>query len=84
MNKKRSQNLASGSSITGRRPLLICLAVVVALVLPDLFMHKHTYFHAYEAWPGFFVLLGLAAVVVLAGIARLVSRLLRRDEDYYG
>ena len=67
-----------------KRTLLIVVIVTVGLALPDLFVHKHVYFHDYEALPGFFALLGLAAAVLMMVVARLVAALLRRDENYYG
>ncbi|WP_305044979.1 hypothetical protein [Geoalkalibacter sp.] len=83
MSKKTTSKAGGAAVYSGRMPLIIGLAVLVALALPDLFLHKHTYFFAYEAWPGFFALLGAIAVAVLAGVARLIGALVRRGEDYY-
>ncbi|WP_305042177.1 hypothetical protein [Geoalkalibacter sp.] len=84
MSKKPTSKSAGAAAYSGRMPLIVGLAVLVVTALPDLFLHKHTYFHAYEAWPGFFALLGLGAVAVLVGLARLIGALVRRGEDYYG
>lgn len=84
MSKKPTPTTGAAAAYSGRKPLLLGLAALFALALPDLFLHKHTYFYAYEAWPGFFALLGLGAVAVLVGIARLIEALVRRGEDYYG
>lgn len=84
MNKKKKPTVAPASPAAEKRLLLVCVGLLVALALPDLFLHKHTYFYSYEALPGFFALLGLLAIGVLAGVALLIGALLRRGEDYYG
>lgn len=57
--------------------------VLVLLVLPDFFLHKHTYFSAVEAWPGFFALFGFISCVVIILVSKLLGYLLKRKEDYY-
>lgn len=85
MSKKKKPTVSPAAGPAAeRRLLLVCVALLVALALPDLFLHKHTYFYSYEALPGFFALLGLLAIGVLAGVALLIGALLRRGEDYYG
>lgn len=57
--------------------------VLVLLVLPDLFMHKHSYFYEVEAWPGYYALLGFVSCVVIIVVSKLLGYLLKRKEDYY-
>lgn len=83
MSKNSTPKTGGAAAGGGRRPLIFGLAVLLGLALPDLFLHKQTYFHAHEAWPGFYALLGFLAVVVSAASARLLGALVRRGEDYY-
>jgi hypothetical protein len=59
------------------------LAVLCALALAaDFFYAKHPHF-AVERWPAFYALYGFVGSVLLVLTAKLLRRLLRRDEDYY-
>ena len=59
------------------------LAVLGALALAaDFFFSKHPHF-AVERWPAFYALYGFVGSVLLVLAAKLLRRLLRRDEDYY-
>ena len=84
MSKKKKPTVAPARPFAAKSALLVCFGILVVLALPDLFLSKHTYFYSYEAFPGFFALLGLLGVGILAGIAQLIGALLRRGEDYYG
>ena len=57
---------------------IVCAALVVA----DLFYHKHTHF-GWEGWFGFFGFFGFISffLIVLSGWP--LRRLLMRKEDYY-
>ncbi len=57
--------------------------VLVLLVLPDLFIHKHTLFSSVEGWPGFYALFGFIACVAIILISKLLGYWLKRPEDYY-
>jgi hypothetical protein len=69
--------------LAGKRSRWIFLGVLVLIVLPDLFLAKKGYFHAFEGWPGFFALFGLAACLVLFLVGKGLEPLLKRKEDYY-
>lgn len=56
--------------------------VCAALLLADLFYHKHSYF-AFEHWFGFYAGFGFIAYVAIVMAAKLLRRVLRRSEDYY-
>ncbi|MHB8057767.1 MAG: hypothetical protein ACYDHC_07720 [Desulfuromonadaceae bacterium] len=57
--------------------------VLVLLVLPDLFVHKHTLFYSIEAWPGFYALFGFVSCVAIILISKLLGYVLKRSENYY-
>jgi hypothetical protein len=57
--------------------------VLILLVLPDLFIHKHTLFSSVEGWPGFYALFGFIACVAIILISKLLGYWLKRPEDYY-
>lgn len=58
------------------------VVVCGALLLADLFYHKHVHF-PWEEWFGIYAVFGFAAFffIVLAG--KHLRKLLMRDEDYY-
>ena len=53
-----------------------------ALLLADLFYHKHTHF-AFEGWFGFFAWFGFIAYVGIVLSAKRLRRLVKRHENYY-
>ena len=57
--------------------------VLVLLVLPDFFLHKHTLFSSVEAWPGFYAFFGFVACVAIILISKLLGFALKKSEDYY-
>jgi hypothetical protein len=66
------------------RKVRMAFYVILALtVLPDFFLHKHSYFYGIEAWPGFFAIFGFTACVVIILISKLFGFLLKRKENYY-
>ena len=67
-----------------KRLLYGFFGVLVLLVAVEPFVHKHAYF-PWEEWPGFYVIFGFAASVLLVLIAKYILRpLVKRNEDYYG
>jgi len=57
--------------------------VLVLLVLPDFFMHKHTLFSPAEGWPGFYAFFGFVSCVVIILVSKLFGLVLKVKEDYY-
>ena len=57
-------------------------AVCALLLLVDGFYHKHTHF-GFEGWFGFYAFYGFAAYMLIVNSARLLRRLIKRDEHYY-
>ncbi len=63
--------------------LIMGLVVVcVALVVADLFYHKHGHY-GFETWIGFHAAYGFLAYVLLIHVAKIFRMLVKRDEDYY-
>lgn len=57
--------------------------LLVLLVLPDFFVHKHTLFSSIEAVPGFYALFGFISCVAIILISKLLGFALKKDENYY-
>lgn len=53
-----------------------------ALLLTDLFFHRHTT-HPWESLWGFYALFGFVACVLLVLIAKVMRLFMMRGEDYY-
>ncbi|MCS5635098.1 MAG: hypothetical protein NZ990_01160 [Myxococcota bacterium] len=59
------------------------LAVICALlVVADFFYEKHGHY-SWENFPGFYAFFGFVSCVGLVLAAKLLRRILKRDEDYY-
>ena len=56
--------------------------VGIALLVTELFLHKHEVF-GFAAWFGFYAGFGFVACVTLVLTAKALRRILRRPEDYY-
>ena len=56
---------------------------LLALLVIDLFIPKHGHF-PWEGAPEFFAVYGFISCVSLIFIAKLLRKIVRRDEDYYG
>ena len=56
------------------------LGVITLLV--DFFFHRHTY-HSWEHLWGFYGIFGALSIVVLVQLAKVLRKLVMRDEDYY-
>ncbi len=66
-----------------KKLLTIFFAILVVLLVLDLFIHKHAYF-PWEDWPEFYAMYGFVACVCLVLVAKYVLRpLVKREEDYY-
>jgi len=57
---------------------VICALLVVA----DFIVHRHIY-HDWENIPAFYAVYGFIGCVVLVLIAKLMRKVLMREEDYY-
>ncbi len=57
------------------------IALLVLLII-DLFIHKHAGF-PWEGAPEFYAVYGFIACVSLIFIAKLLRKIVRRNEDYY-
>ncbi|MEJ2056352.1 MAG: hypothetical protein P8X39_00765 [Desulfofustis sp.] len=64
------------------RFLIFFYGCLVLLLVIDPFIHKHAEF-PWEDAPGFFAAYGFVSCVLLIFVARLLRRLVKRDEDYY-
>ncbi|MCW8109520.1 hypothetical protein OPS25_13500 [Alteromonas ponticola] len=54
----------------------------VVLFILDFFVHRHIYVY-FESVPTFYALYGFVACVVLVLIAKLMRKVLMRNEDYF-
>lgn len=61
----------------------VLYAACALLLGADLLLHKHAHF-AFENWFGFYAFFGFTAYCAIVLSAKLLRRLLRRDENYYG
>ena len=57
-------------------------AVLIVLLIVDLFVHKHPHF-PWEHAPDFSAAYGFISCVVLVLVARVLRRIVMRKEDYY-
>jgi len=57
--------------------------VLILLVIPDFFIHKHSLFSPVEAWPGFYAFVGFVSCVVIILVSKLLGFVLKQKEDYY-
>ncbi|MCW8092763.1 hypothetical protein [Alteromonas sp. ASW11-130] len=62
--------------------LRIFYFLCVVLFLLDFFVHRHIYVY-FESIPTFYALYGFVACVVLVLIAKLMRKVLMRDENYF-
>ena len=56
--------------------------VCAALLLADLFYHKHGHFD-FENWFGFYAWFGFLAYLSIVMSAKLFRKIIKRKEDYY-
>lgn len=56
--------------------------ICALLVIADFIVHRHIY-HDWENMPAFYALYGFIGCVVLVLIAKLMRKVLMREEDYY-
>ena len=57
-------------------------AVCALLVVVDFIVHRHIY-HDWENIPAFYAIYGFIGCVVLVLIAKLMRKVLMKEEDYY-
>lgn len=62
--------------------LIVFYTSLAALLLIDPFIHKHAEFY-WESAPNFFAAYGFISCVMLVLAARVLRRIIKRDEDYY-
>ena len=65
-----------------KKMLNIFYVVCALLVLVDFVVHRHIY-HDWENIPAFYAIYGFAGCVVLVLIAKLMRKVLMKEEDYY-
>jgi len=65
-----------------QRFLYIFYVALFALLVIDFFIPKHGHF-PWEGAPEFFAVYGFISCVSLIFIAKLLRKIVRRDEDYY-
>jgi len=65
-----------------KRFLLVFYGCLLALLCIDPFIHKHGEF-PWEDAPEFFAAYGFVSCVLLIFVARILRRLVKRDENYY-
>lgn len=58
------------------------VGVCAALWAVDFFLHRHVHY-GWEAWAGFYGVLGFVAFWCLVIAGKYLRKLLMRDEDYY-
>jgi len=66
-----------------RRVLYSLYACCTALLVIDFLYHRHN-LHPWDHWRGFYALYGFVGCVLLVLIAKLLRKLVKRPEDYYG
>lgn len=54
----------------------------LAVLIVDFFFHRHVY-HPVEGVWGFYGIFGAVGIVVLVQLAKVLRKLVWRDEDYY-
>jgi hypothetical protein len=62
--------------------LWILFTSLGVLLVVDFFIHKHAHF-SWEGAPEFHAVYGFVACVLLIFVAKILRKIVRRDEDYY-
>jgi len=70
---------AANVSILIKGLIVLCILLVVA----DFIIHRHAYFQ-FERWYGFYAISGFVAFTCIVLSAKLLRRVIGRDESYYG
>ncbi len=78
--KDKSYWLDDQSNIS--KILYILYFVCFLLLIADFFYHKHTHF-SFENWFGFFAWFGFLAYSCIIFSAKLLRKIIKRDENYY-
>jgi len=58
-------------------------AVCAIFLVADLFPYKHHLHFGFEYWTGFYAIYGFVACVGLVLAAKVLRKIVMRDEDYY-
>ena len=82
MKRTREEDRHSIESVGGARLLQLLVALGVASLVAELFVHRHVGFD-FQGWFGFEGFGGFLGMVVLALVARILQKFLMRPEDYY-
>lgn len=82
--KKKKKRELTFFDIPKNRNMVVRLlyAVLLILLIIDLFIHRHGDFH-WEESPGVFAVYGFVACVVLVFVAKVLRMIVERKEDYY-
>ena len=67
---------------TAKNIFIALIVLCVALVVADLFVHKHGHFH-FEEWIGFHAVFGFMAYCAIVLSAKQIRRFIKREENYY-
>lgn len=62
--------------------IYLLYAICLGLLCADIFHHKHGHF-TFEEWFGFYAFYGFLAYLIIVNCAKLLRKLVQRDEDYY-
>ena len=80
MNDKKEYWLDKPKNIN--KVVYLLYAVCAILLVSDLAYHKHDYF-TFENWFGFYAWFGFLAYITIVMSAKLLRKLIKRQEDYY-
>ncbi|SET51046.1 hypothetical protein [Thalassotalea agarivorans] len=65
-----------------KKILRVFYAICILLVVADFIVHRHIY-HSWENIPAFYAIYGFVGCVLLVLLAKVMRKLLMREEDYY-
>jgi len=80
MDKNKKYWLDKPSNVS--KLVYLLYAACAALLIVDLFYHKHGHFD-FEQWFGFYAWFGFMAYISIVMSAKLFRKLIKRKEDYY-
>lgn len=65
-----------------RKILRVFYVICILLVVVDFIVHRHVY-HTWENVPAFYAIYGFVGCVILVLIAKLMRKVIMKEEDYY-
>lgn len=65
-----------------RKILRVFYVICILLVVVDFIVHRHVY-HSWENVPAFYAIYGFVGCVILVLIAKLMRKVIMKEEDYY-